>query len=158
LEGWLEAANNTTNNTNFDPGKNGNLSGGNYINFPEDFLQNDSGAKMSYFIPKKKCLKLSKKVTLIWWEGPSHQIRVTSISVPSMHNKLKLLSSLQDHLSASKFQVQTTLKQQQGLQPILDIPHRTSGKISRISSRHWFLFCKLLSDCCKICVPSVNFL
>jgi hypothetical protein len=37
---------NTTNNTNFAPGKNGNLSGGKHIDFPECFLQNDSGVKI----------------------------------------------------------------------------------------------------------------
>jgi hypothetical protein len=36
----------TTNNTDFAPGKNGNLSGGKHINFPEAFLQNDSGVKI----------------------------------------------------------------------------------------------------------------
>jgi hypothetical protein len=36
----------TTNNTNFAPGKNGNLSGGKHINFPEAFLQDDSGIKI----------------------------------------------------------------------------------------------------------------
>jgi hypothetical protein len=30
----------------FCPRKNGNLGGGKYINFPEDFLQNDSGVKI----------------------------------------------------------------------------------------------------------------
>jgi hypothetical protein len=30
----------------FCPRKNGNLSGGKYINFPEYFLQNDSGVKI----------------------------------------------------------------------------------------------------------------
>jgi hypothetical protein len=37
---------NTTNNISLAPGKNGNLGGGKYINFPEDFLQIDSGVKM----------------------------------------------------------------------------------------------------------------
>jgi hypothetical protein len=32
--------------TNFAPGKEGNLSGGKHINFPEEFLQNDSGVKI----------------------------------------------------------------------------------------------------------------
>jgi hypothetical protein len=36
----------TTKNTSFTPEKNGNLNGGKYINFPEDFLQNDSGVKI----------------------------------------------------------------------------------------------------------------
>jgi hypothetical protein len=38
--------NDTTNNTDFAPGKNGNLSGGKPINFPEAFLQNDLGVKI----------------------------------------------------------------------------------------------------------------
>jgi hypothetical protein len=42
----LAGACHTTKNNNFVPGKNGNLSGGKYINFPEDFLQNDSGVKI----------------------------------------------------------------------------------------------------------------
>jgi hypothetical protein len=36
----------TKNNTDFAPGKNGNLSGGKHINFPQAFLQNDSGVKI----------------------------------------------------------------------------------------------------------------
>jgi hypothetical protein len=36
----------TTNNTSFAPGKNGNLGGGKYINFPEYFLKNDSGVEI----------------------------------------------------------------------------------------------------------------
>jgi hypothetical protein len=36
----------TTNNTHFAPAKNGNLSGGNHINFPDAFLQNESGVKI----------------------------------------------------------------------------------------------------------------
>jgi hypothetical protein len=36
----------TTNNTDSTPGKNDNLSGGKHINFPEAFLQNDSGVKV----------------------------------------------------------------------------------------------------------------
>jgi hypothetical protein len=36
----------TTNNTDFAPGKNGNLSGGKRINLPEAFLQNDSGVQI----------------------------------------------------------------------------------------------------------------
>jgi hypothetical protein len=35
-----------TNNTSFAPGKNDNVGGGKYINFPEDFLQNDSAVKI----------------------------------------------------------------------------------------------------------------
>jgi hypothetical protein len=41
---------NTTNNTNFSPGKNGNLSGGKHINFPEAFFQNDK--LLSHFVKK----------------------------------------------------------------------------------------------------------
>jgi hypothetical protein len=35
-----------TNNTDFAPRKNGNLSGGKHINFAEAFLQNDSGVQI----------------------------------------------------------------------------------------------------------------
>jgi hypothetical protein len=44
--GKIQDSPNTTNNTDFAPGKNGNLSGGKHINFPEAFLQKDSGVKI----------------------------------------------------------------------------------------------------------------